>query len=169
MKPEFIYLDGDTERQQLIDRVRGLRQDVLAVADRVPETDHFLPRYDGRSLAVTLARLAAHDTVTLWLIRAASNGYTVSVPERLVRFGDQLVCGFSQRRIIASSTQSIRRKEDTIAEFIRTVPLDVLSKDVLYPGQDAPYTVEKALQVCFVHHWQQQLDLMQQADSVGKL
>lgn len=169
MDLDFIYLDGEAERQQLIDRVRGLRRDVLAVAERVPKAEHFSPRYNGDSLAVTLARLAIHDTAALWLIRAASNGYTVRVPVGVVQFGDKLVSWFSQRRIVASSTRVIRRKEDDIAGFIRNVPLDVLSKDVLYPGRDTPYTVEKAIQVCFVHHWQEQLDQMEQADSVGKL
>jgi len=169
MKPQFIYLDGDEERQQLIEQIHAVREEVISIAQRVPEPEQFAPRYRGRSLAVMLARLVVYDTATLWLIRAASNGYAVRVSPRLIHTADRIISWFSQRRIISSSIGAIRRKETEITQFVEKVPLEVLSRDVIYPGKKSPYTVEKALQVCFLHHWQRELALMQQADSVGKV
>ena len=44
---------------------------------------------------------------------------------------------------------------------------DLLHKDVCHPGRREPYTVEKALQVYFVHYWQRHLALMRQVEGVA--
>jgi len=75
MDEQFIYLDGTDEREQVVQRIHAVRQAVLNLADQLPESHHYSPRYNGQSLAVMLARLHMFDMVMLWLIRAASNGY----------------------------------------------------------------------------------------------
>lgn len=170
MEGQFLFLDGELERRQLIGQVQNIRNALLSLAKQIPEKHYYTPRYDGQSLAVMLARLQAFDTGALWLVKAASNGYSVRPPENLIATADSLIRSLARRRIVDVTIKGIRRKEVEICDFIRSVPLDVLSRDVLHPGKKEPYTVEQAMQVYFVHHWQEQLKQMQQADEVaGKL
>ncbi len=164
MDERYIYLDGTEERRELVEQVRALRGTLAQIANHIPETHHYTPRYNGVSLAVTLTRLQAFDTGALWLIKAASNGYSVRVPRGIVGVVDDTIVRMAQKRLVPVTLDAIQRKEREICEFIRTVPLDVLSKDVYTPGKRDPLTVEKALQAYFVRHWQHQLDLLEHAD-----
>ncbi len=162
----FIYLDGDIERQQLVGQVRDVRAMVLTLAAQLPEKYHYQPRYNGRSLALVLARLLAFDTTTLWLVRAASNNYALRVPKSLVRTADAGLSHLFKRRLVEASVGGIRRKEAEICDFIRDVPMEALSRDVIHPGIKEPYTVERALQVYFVFHWHEQLQQIQATEGV---
>jgi hypothetical protein len=162
----FIYLDGDIERQQLVGQVRDVRVMVLTLAAQLPEKHHYQPRYSGLSLAQVLARLLAFDTTTFWLVRAASNNYAVRLPKSLMRVGDAGLSYLFKRRLVEASVRGIRRKETEICSFIRDVPMEALSHDVLHPGVKEPYTVERALQIYFVHHWHEQLQQIQAVEGV---
>ncbi|MEL6148323.1 MAG: hypothetical protein AAFV33_11585 [Chloroflexota bacterium] len=167
MDEQFIYLDGADEREQVIERLREVRQAVLNIADQLPESHHYSPRYNGQSLAVMLARLHMFDRTMLWMIRAASNGYPLRIPRGAVGFVDAVARWTFQKRLVEVTMRGVRKQEQEIIEFVRTVPLDALSKDVPHPGKKDVYTVERAIQVFFIHHWEQQLMLMQQVDGVA--
>jgi hypothetical protein len=167
MEGQFLFLDGDLERRQLIGQVKNARNTLLSLAKQVPEAHYYTPRYDGHSLTVVLARLQAFDTGALWLVKAASNGYSVRPSPGLIGFIDSLISSLTRRRLVDVTIKGIREKEAEICEFIRSVPIDSLSNDVLHPGKKDPYTVEQALQVYFVHYWQDQIQRMQQTDEVA--
>lgn len=164
---QFIYLDGDLERQELIDRVHAARDAVISIANQVPEDEHFRPRYGDDSLAVMLANLQLFDRAALWFVKAASNGYAIRPPGHLLNSTQALLSRLFQRRIVSVTVAGIRKTEADVCEFIRTVPIDKLSADVLHPGRSAPYTVEQAMQAYFVWHWQTQLTIMQAVDGVA--
>jgi hypothetical protein len=166
MGVQFIYLDGAAEREQLTTQIHAVRDDVAALAAQIPAVHHYEPRYNDLSLAVMLARLQAFDTGALWVVKAASNGYTVRLNRRFVRRLDALVSWLFKRRLVDVTLAGIRRKEAEICAFVEDVPMDVLSRRVIHPGRREPYTVEKALQVYFVHHWKRQHNLMQRVDGM---
>ncbi|MEM6283840.1 MAG: hypothetical protein AAF787_16735 [Chloroflexota bacterium] len=167
MDEQFIYLDGTDEREQVADRVREVRRAVLHIAEQLPESHHYSPRYNGQSLAVMLARLHMFDRAMLWMIRAASNGYPIQVSRSMVGFFDAIARWAFQKRLVEVTVRGVRKQEQEIIEFVRTIPIDALSKDVPHPGKNDVYTVERAIQVFFIHHWEQQLMLMQQVDGVA--
>jgi len=94
----------------------------------------------------------------------------VRIPHVAVSIADAIVRLIFQKRLVEVTMRGIRRKERDLSEFVRTVPIDALSKDVRHPGKKETYTVERAIQVFFVHHWEYQLSLMEQVDGVaGKM
>jgi hypothetical protein len=165
----FYYFDGIEERKIVIQQVRDVRRDVIRLAKQVPEKDHFLPRYEGRSLAVTLVHLQMADSAALWFVKTSAdlrNELKLHPPLGLVRWADDMVCNFFKRRQVATTITDIKKQQAAICEYIRNVPLELLHKDVCHPGRREPYTIEQAIQIYFVHNWQHHLALMQQVEGV---
>jgi hypothetical protein len=170
MNTTFIYFDGPEERETVIRQIQEIRAEVQQIAEQVPEQHHFLPRYGGRSLAVTLVHLQFFDMAALWFVQASANlrdDAKLHPPRALVRSADRIVLQFFKRRRVATTLKDIQKKEGEICDYIREVPLELLHKDVCHPGRREPYTVEKALQVYFVHYWQRHLALMRQVEGVA--
>ncbi len=162
----FIYLDGPEERTALIDAIKQVRRAVAALAEGVPEGHHYTPRYEGDSLATTLAHLATADAAGLWLLNASVNGFYIRIPAFVVEAVDQLLRWVFQRRLVDVSLAGIARKQAQIIEFIESLPMDRFTADVHHPGIKEPLTVERALQMYFLHHWQAHLRIMQQVEGV---
>lgn len=166
MDANYIYLDGQEEREQLIAQVQEVRQGILNLAKQVPEPHHYLPRYGHHSLAAMLVHLWLFDSAMLWLIRAAANGYTLRPAKRFIRLLDYILMRFFRKRLVSITIKNIQNREDEICEFIRTIPVDKLSADVYHPGKRNPYTIERALQIYFVQYWQHYFKVMQHVDGV---
>ena len=69
MNTTFYYFDGPEERETVIRQIQEIRAEVQQIALQVPEQHHFLPRYGGRSRAVTLVHLQFFDTAALAFVR----------------------------------------------------------------------------------------------------
>lgn len=166
----FYYFDGPEEREAVIRQLQDIRAEVQQIALQVPEQHHFLPRYGGRSLAVTLVHLQFFDMAALWFVRTSANlrdDLKLHPPRTLARQADRLVLQFFKRRRVETTLRDLQKKEADIIAYIRDVPLELLHKDVYHPGRREPYTVERALQVYFVHYWQRHLALMRQVEGVA--
>lgn len=164
---DFIYLDGDEERQLLTDQIDAVRQQVIQLALQVPEQHHYVAaRYGEHSLATLLVHLWLFDSASLFLVRAAANNKPLRINPLWVRAAHRAALHFYRRRLVGSSIKSIQRQQQQIVGFVRSVSIDVLHRDVYDPYQKAPYTVERALQAYYVHYWQRQLQRMQQVEDV---
>lgn len=156
----FIYLDGKEEREALIREVTQIRTDIQTLALQVPTTEHYTPNYAGRSLAQVLAALELGDALALMLLKATLNGYKLALPSWLTLAVWRVLLWVSNRRLVDVSLQGIQKYQTNICQLIREISLDSLSLDVQHPGRPFPYTLEKALQIYFVHRWRQQLALL---------
>lgn len=171
MDAQWIFLDGDEERQQVIAQVRQVRADVIAIARQVPEAEHYQLRYGVWSLTQYLVYLWAFDVGGLLLINAAAKGITLKPPYPLVRQIDLGLRSFYARRVVETTIRDIQRKEDDICRFIERVPMSALHRDVFHPakrGKPQVYTVEQAIQFYFVRHWQARYMLMKGMEDMFK-
>jgi hypothetical protein len=169
MNDFFYYFDGPEERNAVMQQIRDVRAEVFHIASQIPEQHHFLPRYNGRSLAETLVHLQLFDVATLWFIKRSAKlreDLKLRPPETLLRHADHLAGRFFRRRLVSTTLEGLRRQEKEICDYIRYVPLEDLHKDVFHPGRREPYTVEKALQVYFIHYWERQCMAMRKTESV---
>ncbi len=162
----FRYLDGSTERQELVADIRRVRRSVITQAEAVPAERHFEPRYHGWSLAALLAHLNTIDTVALMGIRLALLGIHPPFSlKRLDQFND-FTARMYQRRLVASSIRSAHNNEQRIASLILTLPIDRFTREIYYPPGSIYLTVEQALQQYFLFHWQDHLQEMQRSEGI---
>ncbi|MBC7871425.1 MAG: hypothetical protein H7Y09_11355 [Chitinophagaceae bacterium] len=165
-KPNYLYLDGVAERQQLISEIGKVRQSVLQIVTYVPEAEHYEARYHGWSLAAMLAHLNIMDTSSLWLIKASLLGLRPSMSLAMLnRFNDSMARIY-QKRIVSASLKSMNRNEKRIADFITHLPESQFSKSVFHPNKQQYMTVERAIQDLFLYHWGDHLRTMQEVEGI---
>jgi hypothetical protein len=154
---DYRFLDGETDRQALCADIHRVRREVLAIAERVPESQWYEPRYHGWTLAAMLGHLHQMDRLTMLWIQAAMVGIRIpSTPALLNRFNDAMSRVF-RKRVMQTTVKSIQQNEKNIADFIMRVPVKQFSKTLYDPAIDKTLTVEQAIQEFFLYHWQDHL------------
>ncbi len=156
----YRYLDTETDRQKLIAEMQQVRQAVMDMTETVPEAQWYEPRYHGWSLAAMLGHLQFMDHAHLLLIQMALLGIRFPLSMALIdRFNDTM-SGIFRQRVVNASLEGIQSKQDKLTDFILNLPVDKFTTQVYYPPLHRYLTVEQALQVLFLHHWQNHLQTM---------
>lgn len=161
----FIFLDGDLERKQLITDIRKVRAEVLALCERVPEKEWYLPRYHGWSLAATLAHLNFMDNISLLLVRSAIFNIRLRLSPRNLDRLNRFMARLFQNRLISATIRSAHNNEARIADLIMNLPIDQFTKSVYYCEQGKTIMIEQALQAFFLHHWRAHLHIMLEVEN----
>lgn len=162
---EFIFLDGDLERKQLIADIRKVRADILALCERVPEKEWYTPRYHGWSLAATLAHLNFMDNISLLLVRAATMNLRFGLSPRNLDRLNRFMARIFQHRLISATARSTHNNQARIADLIMNLPIDQFTKPVYYCEQGRTIMIEQALQAFFLHHWRAHLHTMLEVEN----
>src|SRR5690606_8209013 len=162
----YRYLDGDQERLELIDDIRRVRRAVIQMAETVPEARRYEPRHHGWSLAAMLAHLYLVDRISFWAIQWALAGVRPPIPSALLHGFNALSARIFQNRLTETTIRGIYAHEKRIADFIRRLPMDRFTCPVYDPTIGEYITVERAVQVCFLFHWQEHLQTLQQVEGI---
>lgn len=162
----FRYLDSEADRRQLMDDIRQIRRVVISMTETVPEEKWYEPRYHGWSLAAMLAHLQMMDNLNLLLIQAALLGINPPIPKDWVDYFNDRMARVFQKRLVATTIRGIEKKERGLESFIVRLPIDKFSKQLFYPPYNRYLTIEQALQVLFLHHWQNHLQTMLDVEGI---
>jgi hypothetical protein len=162
----YRYLDGDLERQKLVDDIRRVRESVVQIVNSIPEERHYEPRYHGWTLAALLTHLHLIDMFSIWAIQLALLGIRPPVPLSVLSAINNVTARLFKKRITTATLRGIQARERRISELILTLPMDKFSKTVYDPTIEAYITVERALQVCFLFHWQEHLLTIQRVEGI---
>ncbi|MCU0499169.1 MAG: hypothetical protein MUF87_17590 [Anaerolineae bacterium] len=162
----YIYLDGDEERQQLIGQIAKVRLDVLRVVENVPADLWYTPRYHNWSLGAMLGHLNLADRLSLWLIQAALLRIRPRIPLSLVNQANDFMANVYRNRLIDASKRDMQRNEKRITTLIQHLPEDKLALGVYHPALGIETTVERALQDLYVYHWIEHLHTMQSVEGL---
>lgn len=162
---QYIYLDSEVERQQLIDAMHAVRQDVAALARSIPEDEWYTPRYHGWSLAAMLGHLNFSDNISLLLIKAALLGFKPTFSKQTVDRLNHFTTRLFQKRVVSTSLVGMDKNMARLSDFIMTLPMDRFSLKVYHPMRAQHLTIEKALQDFFLFHWQQHLAEMRETEN----
>jgi hypothetical protein len=156
----YRYLDSEADRQALIAEMQSVRQAVIDMTETVPEAQWYEPRYHGWSLAAMLGHLQLMDNAHMLLIQLALVGVRFPLSMTVVdRFNDT-VSGIFRQRVLKTTISGIQKKQDILTDFINNLPIDKFTTQVYYPPMRKYLTVEQAIQVLFLHHWQDHLQTM---------
>jgi hypothetical protein len=162
----YIYLDSMEDRQGLVAEVKRVRAAVLSVADVVPESEWYTPRYHNWSLGAMLGHLTSMDGITLLLIQSALLNIRPPVPMSIVNRLNNWMAGVYQNRLVEGSKKSAMKNEARICDFIMRLPIHQMSKSVYYSPFEQYTTVEKALQDFYVYHWLEHLHTMRSVEGI---
>jgi len=164
---DYRYLDTEVERKQLVDDIKQVRHSVIQLAQSIPESRHYEPRYHGWSFAATLAHLHLTDNICLLDIQLALIGFRPAIPSSLWdRFND-ITTGIFRQRLVETTVRGIQKHEKRIADFILRLPVDKYSKEVYDPPLNKYLTVEQALQEFFLYHWHGHLKTMRETEGIS--
>ena len=155
-EPDWIYLDDEPERERLAQAIREIRQRVLQAAQSRRDTAHE-PLYDGWSLASLLAHLNANDTLGRWQLQAALVGIRPRFSAEQLHGLNDWQRRFFQHTPLEKTFARIDEHCERLCDFVRHLPLAMLSTRVWLPRAQSWSTVERATQVYFLHHWQEHL------------
>jgi len=160
----YIFLDGEAERQSLIEQIHTVREEVVSLANQVPEADWYKARYHGWSLAAMLSHLNVMDNLSVLSLRLALLGIKVPVATPFLDGFNALTVGIFQKRVVTTTLRSIPKNEKRISDLILSLPLDRMTREIHDPNLQKYLTVEQALQSFFLHHWQEHLRTMRAAE-----
>lgn len=160
------YLDSENDRRQLLDEFRQVRRAVISMTETVPEDKWYEPRYHNWSLAAMLGHLQMMDNLNLWLIQLALVGVRPPVPITLVNQWNDTMARVFQRRVVKTTVKGIQKQEKVLEDFIMNLPIDKFTAQVYYPPLNKYLTIEQALQVMFLHHWQNHLQTMLDVEGI---
>lgn len=166
LESNYRYLDTEKDRQLLMADIREVRRAVIQLIEVVPEDKWFEPRYHGWSLAAMLGHLLFMDNLHFVVLQLALLNVRIPAPVHLVNQVNDLMANIFRQRVVASTVRGIERKEAAIEKFIMTLPIDKFTKMVYYPPDGKTYTVEQALQVLFLYHWQHHLQTMRSVEGI---
>ncbi len=164
----FLYLDTDAERKQLVDEIRYVRRAVSQIVDIVPVALRYEPRYHGWSLAAMLAHLHNTDNVSLWLIQMGLLRIRIPISKKINDRWNDFAAGIFRQRIIETTLKDIQRNEKRITDFIMRLPISKFTCEIYHPDLEVNLTVERAVQTLFLHHWQGHLQTMRQVEGIQK-
>jgi hypothetical protein len=162
----YRYLDTEKDRELLMADIRDVRRSVIQLTETVPEDKWFEPRYHGWSLAAMLGHLVLMDNLYMVMIQLALLNIRIPIPEQMVNQFNDLTANVFRQRVVESSLRGIEAKEPVLEKFIMTLPIDKFTKTVYYPPDAKHYTVEQAIQVLFLHHWQNHLQTMLEVEGI---
>lgn len=164
--PQFRFLDTDADRAQLIADIQRTRRAVISIAEAIPPEQHALPQYHGWSLAALLAHLHFTDGFALTRLRLALVGIQLPLTHSGQNAINDLNALLMQRRVVETTVREIRLHEPRVVDFIMTLPLDRFSRPVYHPQTGSSVTIERALQLYFLFHWQEHLDTLRRGAGV---
>lgn len=159
------FLDTDEDREKLIAEIQAVRQAVRELAENVPLTRRYEVRYQGWTLASLMAHLHAADIFSLLGIRMAAVGF----PALRIDAGaplDMLARRFFQSHRVERTLRGMAKHERKIIKFILNLPIHRFSRPIYDPNIDEVITVEQALAICFLQHWQEHLQIMQRVEGI---
>lgn len=162
----YRYLDSESDRRALIGDMHYVREAVIHVAQSVPENRRYEPRYPDGSLGALLAHLYASDRLWLWSLQWGLVGLRPPVPSPLLTGLNRLGARVFQKRLTTTTIRGIRRQERRIDEFVLRLPIDKFTRQVWDPGSGQYVTVERALQIAFLFHWQEHLTALHRAEGI---
>jgi hypothetical protein len=162
----FLYLDTEAERKQLVDEIVRTRRAVLQIVDVVPVALRYEPRYHGWSLAAMLAHLHNTDNVSLWLIQAGLLKIRIPINRKMNDRWNDFAARIFRQRIIETTVKDIQRNEKRITELILRLPISKFTCEIFHPDLEVNMTVERAVQSLFLHHWQGHLQTMRQVEGI---
>jgi hypothetical protein len=163
---EYIYLDSEEERKQLVLEISKVRRAVMRVVENIPEDEWYEARYHGWSLAAMLGHLNFIDNMSMFMIRAALVGFRPRVSMRTVDRLNGFTARLFQKRLVSASTKSIKRNEKTIANLIMSLPMSRFSTPVYDPIKAEYTTVERNIQDRFLYHWRGHLKTMREVEGI---
>lgn len=166
LKVTYRYLDTEADRQRLIEDIRRMRRAVLQMTEIVPQDKWYEPRYHDWSLAAMLGHLQLMDRLLILNIQLALVGIRFPVPLSMVDNLNNVMARVYQNRVVETSVRGIHRLESNIADFILRLPMDKFTVQVYYPPLNKYLTIEQALQVFFLNHWQAHLQTMREVEGI---
>lgn len=165
---EYIFLDGDAERQQLIDELARVRADFERFIDALPESEWYTPRYHGWSPAAMWGHLNWIDTLSLWVIKAALLGIRPQLSMNTVNMMNDFTARLFQKRLIEASRKGTHKQLKNLEGFIMQLPMSRFSTPLYSPPAGQMTTVERALQDFFLFHWQTHLNEMRETEGIER-
>ncbi|GIL14507.1 MAG: hypothetical protein BroJett038_32270 [Chloroflexota bacterium] len=166
IKRDYRFLDGEADRQALVEDIRRMRREVLRLADLVPEARWYEPRYHGWSLAAMLGHLQLTDTLTLRLMQIALLGIRLPVSEDLLNRFNDLTARLFKQRLVPTTLRGLQHGEKRIVEFVLHLPMDKFTRLVYHPSLGTYLTLEQAMQEFFYYHWQGHLQTMREVEDI---
>jgi hypothetical protein len=166
IKRNYRYLDSEEDQRALLADIHQVRQDVLRMAQLVPESRWYEPRYHGWSLAAMFSHLNTTDRMEMWMMQAAVRGLRMPIPTGMLNRFNDITARFSRERPLSTTIQAIQAYEKPIADFIRGLPVNRLSRMVHDPALGKFLTVEQAVQEFYLFHWQGHLATLRGAEDV---
>lgn len=163
----YIYLDDDRDRRKFIQQLAATRYEMRRITRIVPENQWYAPRYDGLSLAGTLGHLNFSDNMALLLLNMALVGLRPAPSSKALARVKGLTRRLFQKRLIASSLDSMDRNQERIITFVDNLPVDRFSRSVWNPARQQMTTVERGLQEMLLHHWQHHLAQIIAAEGIA--
>lgn len=165
-QPNYIFLDTEADRQNLIDDIAKIHNAIEAHVKTIPEQDWYTPRYHGWSLGAMLGHLNLIDNLALLQIQIALIGFAPPVSMNTVNGFNDFMARVFQRRLVETSLRGMRNNETRIADFIMRLPMDKLSSQVYSPSLAKQQTIERYIQDNFLFHWQYHLQTMREQEGV---
>lgn len=162
----FRFLDSEADRDALIADIRQVRRSVINMTTIVPEDQWYEPRYHDWSLAAMLGHLQFMDNANMMLVQLALIGVRLPISAQVVDQVNGVMAQVFRRRMVPTTVRGIENKEKVLANFILTLPIDKFTTQVFYPPVNHYLTIEQALQVLFLHHWQNHLKTMQNVEGI---
>lgn len=163
---QYVFLDDEPDRKQFLATVHDVRQRVREIVHHVPESQWYAPRYHGWTLAAMLSHLNLTDNVGMLAIKAALLGICPSVSEHMRDRFNQWTATLFRKRLVPSSLRSMDRNEQNLAKFVLPLPVDKFSRSVYVPPVGIYTTIERAIQIFFLFHWQEHLKLMREIEGI---
>jgi hypothetical protein len=162
----YRYLDTESDRQQLINDTRRVRRLVMQMTDIVPQDKWYEPRYHNWSLAAMFGHLQLMDKLMMMNIQAALIGIRFPIPITMVNQLNDTMAHIYKNRIIETTVRGLNTFENSLADFILRMPIDKFTVQVYHPPSNKYLTIEQALQVFFLHHWQGHLQTMREVEGL---
>ncbi|NDJ60849.1 MAG: DinB family protein [Chloroflexi bacterium] len=163
---DFRFLDTEQDRQTLLADMRRVRRAVVELAEGLPGDRVYAPRYHGWSPAAMLAHLHFTDNISLIAVKLALLGLQPKVSKASWNRVNNITTRVFQRRLLATTITEIKANEARIGEFILQVPLERFTRTFYYPPAEKQLTVEQALQVLFLFHWQEHRQTIERTEGV---
>jgi hypothetical protein len=162
----YRYLDTDADRRSLVAAIQRVRQQVIELTERVPREKWYEPRYHGWSLAAMLGHLQLMDNLSLAWIKMALVGFRPPVPDVALNGLNDMMAAVYRRRVVETTVKGLRKQEAAITSFIMEMPIERYTVQVYYPPANRYLTIEQALQVMFLFHWEGHYQTMAQAEGI---
>ncbi len=162
----YRFLDTQADREALVVEIRHVRRAVLQLVDYLPHEKWYEPRYHNWTPAAMLGHLHLMDNFLLFWVQLALVGIHPPIPPGLRDGFNDTMASVFKKRVVETTTNSIKGNEPHIADFIMRLPVDQFAKPVFAPVGQTYITVEQGLQEFFLYHWQDHLQTMRQVEDM---